>query len=329
MPILRSLPGLTDLDLGAQFPLADEIGALSSLEFLRAPCTGLAAEVFEALGACPELRFLDLGDSPVQDADLGRLPPRPRLEELHLGKFGRTTEALDQLHRHPNLRCIGLGDLPLDARAIAALAGVPHLEHLHDFRFPERVEDLHDIRRLEGLRIVDGYPRPGPKELPHLAKLPFLEELDFDGTDIRDGDIAWLAGLRGLRCLVLRNTWTTDAGLHHLATLRQIEALDLSLTKITDAGLSCLADRENLRWLGLDLCTGVTGRGLMHLPANSSLTDLAATGSGFDGDGLAVLARLPALRWTNLNRTRIPPGALEKFRRERSETLLYGDSVPR
>jgi hypothetical protein len=312
--VLRSLPGLSDLDLGSHSPLPDEIGVLRNLEFLRAACAGLTPEVFAALGNCPDLRFLDLSDSPLQDADLDRLPPLQHLQELRLGRFDRTTAALARLDRHSNLRCIGLGDLPLDAEAIAALARLPRLEHLHEFRNPERAEDLRDLHRLAGLRIVDGHPHPGPKELPLLARLPLLEELDLDGTDIRDEDLACFADLQSLRRLSLRNTWTTDAGLLHLATLRRIEALDLSLTKVTDAGLACLADRGNLRRLDLDLCARVTGRGLAHLPPDSSLADLSATGSGFDRDGLTVLKRLPALCRVSLERTKVPAEELEGYR---------------
>ncbi len=329
LPLLRSLPDLVDLDLGSLLPGAEEIRSLPKLETLQSTCGGLDGEAFEALGGCPGLRTLDLAEGQFSDADLARLPALPRLESLRLGPLAPSSAALELLSRHAGLRCLRLEGFPLDAAAVDALARLPRLEHLHGFRYPERAEELDDCGRLAGLRILDGYPEPGAALLPRVARLPLLEELDLDGTDVGDGDLASLAGLRELRGLVLRNTWTTDAGLVHLAGLRRLEVLDLSLTRITDAGLACLEGRGNLLWLGLDLCAGITGRGLAHLPADAALADLAASGSGFDAAGLAILARLPALRWTNLNRTRIPPGELAAFLRERGEGLLYGDDVPR
>lgn len=323
LSVLRTLPGLVEFSACCCPPVAAHLGSLARLEFLRAGCSWTEPPGFEALSACPGLRFLDVGDSEVRDEDLARMPPLPRLEEIRWMRSGSIPAGLESLERHGSLRCISADGMPLDARSLRSLARLPRLEHIHDFAPPSDAADLEALAGLGGLRIADFREKPGPREIGALARLRRLELLDLDGADVRDEDLRPLAGLRELKCLILRNTWVTDAGLVHLRDMDRLEVLDLSLTRITDAGLSCLAGMPALRWLGLDLCREVTGRGLSHLPADSPLAHLSATQSGFDEEGLAEVARLPALRDVNLHRSRVPEARLRAFHAGRGEPTPF------
>lgn len=108
-------------------------------------------------------------------------------------------------------------------------------------------------------------------------ELAGLTELDLNGAQITDADLALLASLPNLRILGLRGTPITDAGLAHLSAL-PLTSLDLR-------------------------GTGVTAFGMAHLPA-ATLEALHVTDSQVAGTELYRLPRMPRLEVLKLNRLR-------------------------
>jgi internalin A len=83
-------------------------------------------------------------------------------------------------------------------------------------------------------------------------------------TPVRDAELAYLRGLRGLYQLNLDATKVTDAGLVHLKGLTQLEELFLDSSRITDAGLEHLRGLTQLRTVDLRN-TQVTDKGVSEL----------------------------------------------------------------
>jgi hypothetical protein len=106
-------------------------------------------------------------------------------------------------------------------------------------------------------------------------ELASLTELDLNGAQISDADLAQLGSLPNLRILGLRGTPITDAGLAHLAAL-PLTSLDLR-------------------------GTSVTSYGMLHLPAGT-LEALHITDSQVAGTELYRLPRMPHLAVLKLNR---------------------------
>jgi hypothetical protein len=99
--------------------------------------------------------------------------------------------------------------------------------------------------------------------LVRLHELSQLETVLLKGTNVTDGEVAHLEGLK-LRRLWLSETSITDAGLVHLEDLKQLEFLFLNDTQLTDAGLTHLRGLTQLLWLDLQN-TKVTDEGVDNL----------------------------------------------------------------
>ena len=87
-----------------------------------------------------------------------------------------------------------------------------------------------DRERLEsiGVRIVPILGTPAG---------PGYTQVFAEGTQLRDDDLAALAGIEHLEVLNLTSTTVSDAGLKHLSRLTGLRWLYLRGTRITDAGL--------------------------------------------------------------------------------------------
>ena len=75
--------------------------------------------------------------------------------------------------------------------------------------------------------------------------------IDLDGTQITDGDLARLEGLRNLRHLNLHRTDVGDAGMQHLSGLTSLKELELSYTNVGGPGFAVLGNLRELETLYL------------------------------------------------------------------------------
>jgi uncharacterized protein (TIGR03067 family) len=73
-----------------------------------------------------------------------------------------------------------------------------------------------------------------------LERLPALEMLNLDCTQVTDRGLAHLKGLTRLSELSLKATRITDAGLKHLEKLSSLKKLDLRLTAVSRRGVESL-----------------------------------------------------------------------------------------
>jgi Leucine-rich repeat (LRR) protein len=147
-------------------------------------------------------------------------------------------------------------------------------------------------------------------DVPQLAALPHLAQLDLSHTrltdqglqqlkaarsivelnlyyaeQITDEGMAAIKGWKKLKRLNLRGTKVTDTTLEHLADVTTLEALDVGYAQITDVGLDRLTPLQNLRELTLG-GNKLTDVGLQALRQLSGLTTLSLGGEQRTDSGL-------------------------------------------
>lgn len=94
----------------------------------------------------------------------------------------------------------------------------------------------------------------------------YVRWLNLANTDVNDGQLKQLAGLKNLSKLHLEKTGITDAGLDHVKALSGLEYLNLYGTKVSDAGVAKLEGLTNLKKVFL-WQTDVTEAGAKKLHA--------------------------------------------------------------
>ncbi len=134
--------------------------------------------------------------------------------------------------------------------------------------------------------------------------LPVVVELS--GTGVSDAGLAQIAGLPGVRGLVLEFcAGITDAGLQQVARLTELRLLGLAGTPVSEKGLAALSPLKHLAALDLEVCENVGDAAGEPLGQLSGLRALVLKKTGFEPQrltdaGLAPLSRLTALELLDL-----------------------------
>ncbi len=188
---LRMLRSLTISDV-VTFSLAD----LPELRVVRAywhPKLGLAG--------ANRLELLDLAKYNPKSKDLSELPNLPALRELKL--VSCPLVSLRGVARYSALQIVRLSYMTKLA-TLGELERLPALEIL-DCRVCRKLLDPTEARRLKALRVLK-FNECG--EIPNLGwvrDLPKLEEFYFVNTNVADGDLTPLLGLRHVAFLPKRH----------------------------------------------------------------------------------------------------------------------------
>jgi hypothetical protein len=140
---------------------------------------------------------------------------------------------------------------------------------------PPDAETVSEINGLPASTKIVRARKLSDADLPSLARLPQLEDVDFasgwgvEDAEITDQGLAKLAAL-GLPRLDYLNLGyckkISDAGLAHVANMKTVTHLMLfGCPQITDDGPMPLLKMQQLIYLDLRGCPGVTDRGLDRL----------------------------------------------------------------
>jgi Leucine-rich repeat (LRR) protein len=185
-------------------------------------------------------------------------------------------------------------------------------------------------------------------DLPQLAVLPHLAQLDLSHTritdqgllqlknapaitdlnlyyaeQITDEGLAAVKGWKKLRRLNLRGTKVTDTTLEHLAAVTTLETLDAGYAQITDVGLDRLTPLQNLRELvvGGNKLTDTGLQALRQLPGLTALslggeqrTDSGLWSISLTEAGLEAVATLTELRELRLDGMPVTARWLDKLK---------------
>lgn len=162
------------------------------------------------------------------------------------------------------------------------------------------VQHLEGLRNLQELQLDEDAT---DESLRHAGKLRKLESLGTwgDATKVTDAGIAYLAGLRRLKTLVLPEAAITDESLEVLGRLRFLEHLRVGGRRITCRGLVHLRGLKAMQQLDLSPCAGVTDEGLASLSGLVRLNELGLSDANITSAGLEHLKQLNALRYLDLS----------------------------
>lgn len=220
-PRLKRLELLGGSATGAGFRNFQGKPPLDSLNFSPgvldvAGCEALAAGV-------PDLKMLNIHNSPFKDDTLLALKKLERLEALQIARTQVTDAGLDVLPALKNLRVLDLGGTQVTGAGFAKLKG-----------------------KLQNLKYcVLAQTRLDDQGLAHLvAAAPQIDNLMLDSTSVTDDGLKPLPNLKSLRAVHLRHTQIGDAGLKHLKKIPQVQNLYLPKDRFSEAALKDL--RESL-----------------------------------------------------------------------------------
>lgn len=240
---LKGASQLVVLDLGYARIEPHALVALEALLHLETLClAGLnLAGALDFVTALPRLRYLDLSDSTMTDADLEQLSNLDQLESLNLENTAVMGPGLRYLKNTQRLRSLTLGGMGVEfaTQPLAQLTGNRLLESLSVsrplspieasvFNFPELyslslygstllADDLDRIARLKRLRTLNLMAASVSSEgLKLIGHLPNLQRLYLTGASLEDGSVSELATLNNLEFLSVANTRIDSNGLHYL-----------------------------------------------------------------------------------------------------------------
>ena len=292
------------------------LAPLTSVErlTLSGKTTRITSDGLGTLLGWPRLKVLDLGSTPLSDAEIEVLARIKTLEELR-GVAGAaiTDPALARLAALPALRVLDVPGCVPGPGSLAALKGsrlrkvsflqvddatlkalvdaLPQLEELAlpDSRLTdEGLKPLAFLKNLRELSLTSSTLR-GPG-LSSLAGVRSLERLDLSGASFEGEAIRHLRGLEKLRRLSLAKTRIDNAALVTIAGFSELRDLDLSETGVTDEGVIVLRSLGHLNRLQLRGLP-ITDAAIPHLTALADLWSVDLTGTQVSKEGRGLLRK--------------------------------------
>lgn len=227
---LTKLTNLEELDLSGARVSDKGIEYLRNLKNMRvlnlrsAQATDASLEI---LAGMPNLRSVDLYRTKITNAGLAQPhqdePRRPPLQPCHRQRRGPARRAAAGQAQY-------VGRLPKSANAGAAQARRRDPSRPSPTGEGHRRQIDHGSRRL---RSIDLATTPvSDAQLAFLAKVPELEQLNLQATQIGDLGLQSLETLPRLRVLDVSNTTVSDAGLARIAKIKTLESVRIAGTLV-------------------------------------------------------------------------------------------------
>ena len=201
---------------------------LSSLTLTN--CGNITAEGLKNLWNVPKLAHLDMKGTSIGDNSLDVIVQIKPLLDLTLNRTDVHQRGLEMLAK-TRLHALSVCTINLDEDGCKAISAI---------------KSLQGIKTSNNHRIGEG--------VAYLAKLPRLDYLDLENTNLDDDQIQSLSGAMRLRTLILGRTHITDTGMRSLSHLKNLERLFLNSTYISDQSLDSLSSLKSLSYLNLHHC---------------------------------------------------------------------------
>jgi hypothetical protein len=173
-------------------------------------------ELVAQLGRFKNLKQLYLERSDLTDNELTLLPVLPNLEALSLFEnYSVSGSCLEHLSHFPNLKYLSLFLTQIDKKNLAYLPKMKKMVALHL-----------GVTRLKG------------GSLQFLADCPNVRNLWLNGNpNLTDGDMQFVAGLKNLETLDVRQCRLTDSGIAPIAACRNLKKIAISENSISFDGM--------------------------------------------------------------------------------------------
>lgn len=272
------------------FELISELTDLRELHLMYGK--SVTDEMLAGVGNLTKLERLYLPTG-ISDAGFRHLKPLRKLQLLHINDGRMTDAGLSVLRNMPDMRDLSLWRCRrLTGKGLKNLSGMKQLRRL-------------DLRRSDAI-ADDG--------MPHLAGLTQLEILDISILPrVTDKGFGRLKSLSKLRMLGLAGT-----GIRNLRVLRNFKRLEsLSVPKeIGDDQLPHVGRLTGLQRLSLEVCDGITDKGVKQLEPLKQLDWLDLHRTQVSDRGIESLKKLPRLRYVQLQHTRVTAEGVDDLRRE-------------
>jgi Leucine-rich repeat (LRR) protein len=184
---------------------------------------------------------LNLRETVLTDADLGSLPPLPRLTEMDVTATYVTADGASRtMSQRPGLTIVRseLEYRSLSAevgRLVTALGGQVQFESRDASDNAAKKDEVEDPVLVSV--VVAGTHEQLQRVMPLLGRTTSLRSIDLSHAPIGDDELASLKFLDRLESLVLTGTNVSDRGLSHLRELRSLQTLDVRETEIGGSGL--------------------------------------------------------------------------------------------
>lgn len=241
-------------------PLTDEglrpLAGLKSLQSLQLEGTQIRGPGLAHLHALPRLRHLAIENAPLDDAGVAYLNGCHALLSLSLKRCDMASlQALDW-RQLPRLRRLNLSATPMSIAEVRRLrCEHPQIEIEQTF-----VDWLDNYYRKSYRKCWVG---PYSAEQWHLlSQHTDLREIYWEGANVTDSDLAFVAQLNELTTLTLSNTNVGDDFVPKLAAVTTLTELRLDGTHVTSGGWQPLAYHPRLEYLCLD--ASIVDQTLIH-----------------------------------------------------------------
>ncbi len=301
----------------------------------------------DMITALYDLRFLDLSDTGIRDADLSLLVgDGPRLDELRLSRTWLSAARLDKVSRMKSLRALDISntransetlgrfdDLKrlrrLDLRATAVedpgMAELVSLTSLMELDVPFWLTGASapDLAKLTGLRVLRARAvRHKEEGLRHLGALERLLFLELNHVDVTDAGLAGLLPATSLEILELEHCPVGDPGMDILIRMPRLRKIEIEETNVTDVGFGTLSGAPSLEVIKAQELPGITDAAMETVPAFPKLKALVLDETEVSDASVPYLAKASGLRLLSLETTRVTQEGKQRLRDALPETKI-------
>ena len=268
---------------------------------------------------------VNLRSSWIADADLAAIAKNPAVTVLDLSHTRITDVGFRELKALRNVERVELfyaeqiGD-----GALVVMKDWPKLRRLSVRGTKVTDAGISQLTNHAALESLDvGFSLFTDGGFEPLTTMPNLRELYAGGNKVTDSGVNMLRSMPNLTVLDLGGVqrtdsglWSaavTDRGLESIASLKKLQRLNLRGAKITDAGASTLAALQALTDIDLSE-TALSAAGLAVLAVLPKLERVSLYNcERVDDKALAILEKLPNLRWVDLKGTKVTPAGFERL----------------
>lgn len=309
-----SLAAFTNRDTESAGTVDDEVlrivGKCRSLRWLALSGTDVSPEGVTAAVSKLKLEKLWLGQTRINDQTLADISNSKSLQFLSIEGTPTSDVGVRSLTKLPELEFLALGSPQIGEVGLLALADAKKLRELHlDLSFvTDRV--LRRIGALERLELLSIRRTRVTTQGLRLLKSDSLKTLHLDGTSIQDGGLEKIAErLPNLEVLSIEKTQIDDDGIANLSGCKK-------LRKLNTAGTNCSVRATYelfAHGLGWSPTEAWNAFAITKVDENNKVLSLSLDSLNFSDADVATLGVLKDLKTLSLRENSLTDAGVEKL----------------